>query len=99
MLKKSTLLFVSIFFLLFIGLSDYGYGCHKGDGVQHGQKLCNGSGGDDEGLYRVTITGVVDGHSTNGIDWTERTAGEGIGHGSFNYWRRWWVGSELFHGP
>jgi len=29
MLKKSTLLFVATFFLLFIGLSDYGYGCHR----------------------------------------------------------------------
>jgi len=27
--KKSTLLSVSIFFLLFIGVSDYGYGCHR----------------------------------------------------------------------
>ena len=35
MLKKSTLLSVSIFVLLFIGLSDYGYGCHKGE--QHGK--------------------------------------------------------------
>ncbi len=34
--KKSTLLSVSIFFLLFIGLSDYGYGCHKGK--PHGKK-------------------------------------------------------------
>jgi hypothetical protein len=31
MLQKSTLLSVSIFVLLFIGLSDYGYGCHRGD--------------------------------------------------------------------
>ena len=36
MLKKSTLLSVSIFFLLFIGLSDYGYGCHK-NGKPHGK--------------------------------------------------------------
>jgi len=27
--KKSTLLSVSVFFLLFIGVSDYGYGCHR----------------------------------------------------------------------
>ena len=29
MLQKSTLLSVSIFVLFFIGLNDYGYGCHK----------------------------------------------------------------------
>ena len=29
MLRESTLLFIGAFFLLFIGLSDYGYGCHK----------------------------------------------------------------------
>jgi len=38
--KKSTLLSVSIFLVLFIGLSDYGYGCHNGD--QHGKKPCDG---------------------------------------------------------
>ena len=43
MLKKSTLLSVSIFFLLFIGLSDYGYGCHGGK-PPHGD--CKGGGGD-----------------------------------------------------
>jgi len=52
MLKTSRLLFVSIFILLFIGLSDYGYGCHKKDGngnpIQHGQTPCGG-GGDDGG--------------------------------------------------
>ena len=42
MLKKSTLLFIGTFFLLFIGLSDYGYGCHRDndhDGTRdpHGQ--------------------------------------------------------------
>jgi len=36
MLKKSTLLFVSILFLLFIGLSDYGYGCHRNN-LTHGK--------------------------------------------------------------
>ena len=49
MLKKSTLLSVSIFFLLFIGLSDYGYGCHKGE--KHGKFTgCDeqsGGGGDE----------------------------------------------------
>jgi len=47
MLKKS--LSVSIFVLLFIGLSDYGYGCHKivdDEPVPHGKKTeCNGGGG------------------------------------------------------
>ena len=40
MLKTSTLLSVSIFVSLFIGLSDYGYGCHKEDGgvlIPHGK--------------------------------------------------------------
>ena len=40
MLKKP--LSVSIFLVLFIGLSDYGYGCHKktmeGVSIQHGKK-------------------------------------------------------------
>ena len=36
MLKKP--LFVSIFVLLFIGLSDYGYACHKD--VEHGPHTC-----------------------------------------------------------
>ena len=34
--KKSTLLSVSVFFLLFIGVSDYGYACHKGEGSTDG---------------------------------------------------------------
>ena len=42
MLKKSTLLSVSIFFLLFLGLSDYGYACHGG-------KPPHGDCGDDGG--------------------------------------------------
>jgi len=39
MLKKS--LFIGTFFLLFIGLSDYGYGCHK-ENMTHGKdpELC-----------------------------------------------------------
>ncbi len=43
MLKKSTLLFVSIFFLLFLGLSDYGYACHGGK-PPHGDCEDNGGG-------------------------------------------------------
>jgi hypothetical protein len=46
MLKKS--LFIGTFFLLFIGLSDYGYGCHKkvdGEPVPHGKGDCSGGGG------------------------------------------------------
>ena len=58
MLKKSTLLSVSIFFLLFIGLSDYGYGCHRddasGDPIQHGSKPCNGGGGGG-GVVKPTV--------------------------------------------
>ena len=41
MLKKSTLLFVSIFVLLFIGLSDYGYGCHRRD--EDGKRILHGN--------------------------------------------------------
>ncbi len=44
MLKKSTPLFVSIFVLLFVGLSDYGYGCHKGGNDSKG---CGGGGEED----------------------------------------------------
>ena len=61
MLKKSTLLFVSICLLLFIGLSDYGYAHHR---VGHG----GGGGGVDDGEvaeYSVLITGPVTGGSTN----------------------------------
>ena len=36
MLKTSTLLFIGMFVLLFIGLSDYGYACHK-DNLTHGR--------------------------------------------------------------
>ena len=49
MLKTSTLLSVSIFFLLFMGLSDHGYGCHRDTGegpIPHGPKGdCSGGGG------------------------------------------------------
>ena len=44
MLKKSTLLSVSVFFLLFIGLSDYGYADHKPGHPPPG----DGGGGGDE---------------------------------------------------
>ena len=45
MLKKSTLLFVSIFVLLFIGVSDYGYAHHK-----PGHSGGPGGGGDPDPL-------------------------------------------------
>ena len=53
MLKKSTLLSVSIFLVLFIGLSDYGYGCHGGK-PPHGDY----KGGDDGGTnkYSAMVT-------------------------------------------
>jgi len=57
MLKKP--LFIGTFFLLFIGLSDYGYGCHKkGDGVKHGQKPCNDGG--DSGNNRTPVEVTFD---------------------------------------
>jgi len=62
MLKKSTLLFIGTFFLLFIGLSDYGYGHHR-PGHSGG-----GGGGVDDGevaQYTVDIKGPVTGGSTN----------------------------------
>ena len=49
MLKKSTSLFVSIFFLLFIGLSDYGYADHK---PGHNKGGGGGGGGDK---YTVSV--------------------------------------------
>ena len=82
MLKKSTLLFIGTFFLLFIGVSDYGYGCHKGGNDSKG--CGDPPQGGEEGSYSVTITGAIDGHSSDGIDWTERKSGEGIGHSSYN---------------
>ena len=50
MLKKSTLLSVSVFFLLFLGLSDYGYGCHKNN-LTHGKNPgpCDPPDGGDGG--------------------------------------------------
>ncbi|MCZ6485485.1 MAG: hypothetical protein O6826_07305, partial [Acidobacteria bacterium] len=51
MLKKSTLLSVSIFFLLFISLSDYGYAGHKST-----HKPGGGGGGDGGGNVPVTVT-------------------------------------------
>jgi len=62
MLKKSTLLSVSIFFVLFIGVSDYGYGCHKmvdGDPAPHGNRgPCDppDGGGDGGGNVPVMVT-------------------------------------------
>jgi len=50
MLKKS--LFIGTFFLLFIGLSDYGYGCHRDDGngpIPHRDKPCKDDGGGGNG--------------------------------------------------
>ena len=86
MLKKSTLLSVSIFVLLFIGLSDYGYGCHK-NGKPHGKNAgpCDPDppeppGGDAE--YSVTITGAVFGGSD--APWTESSGGKSI-QGDFRF--------------
>ena len=52
MLKKSTLLFIGTFFLLFIGLSDYGYAHHRLGHVRGGD-----DGGGEAAEYSVTITG------------------------------------------
>ena len=62
MLKKSTLLSVSVFFLLFSGVSDYGYGHHR---PGHGGGL-GGGGGGDEVLYDVTISDDVTSHNNVG---------------------------------
>ena len=54
MLKKS--LFIGTFFLLFIGLSDYGYGCHTG--TKHKTvALCgdDGGGGGGGGVVKPTV--------------------------------------------
>ena len=64
MLKKSTLLSVSIFFLLFIGLSDYGYGCHRD--VPHGAHTCPepdppAPNGGEDAKYSVDISGATTG--------------------------------------
>ena len=68
-------LFVSIFFLLFIGLSDYGYGCHKGGNDPKG---CDPPQGGEAGLYRVTTNfGPVAVHSDD--NWRDRNGGESIG--------------------
>jgi len=50
MLNKS--LFIGTFFLLFIGLSDYGYGCHRSDNdgpIPHRDKPCKDDGGGGNG--------------------------------------------------
>ncbi len=52
MLKKSTSLFVSIFFLLFIGLGVQSYAGHKGE--PHGKGGKGGGGGGDK--YTVSVT-------------------------------------------
>jgi len=59
MLKKS--LFIGTFFLLFIGLSDYGYGCHRdadGDGKQdpHRNKPCKDDGDSGNNQTPVVVT-------------------------------------------
>jgi len=83
MLKKSTLL--SIFFLLFIGLSDYGYGCHKD--FPHGKDTdCNGGGGGgggggEDAEYSVTISGAVEGDTDPNRSWHKGNP-HGIGYGS-----------------
>ena len=71
MLKKSTLLSVSIFVLLFIGLSDYGYGCHKDD-QPHGKFTeCDPpdprppGGGDDGGTDKYSAKVHFDDHFEN----------------------------------
>ena len=76
MLKKSTLLSVSIFFLLFIGLSDSGYACHIGK--KHKSPFADCGGGVDDGEvaeYSVTIRGPVTGGSTND-KWTTGSANQ-----------------------
>ncbi len=75
MLKKSTLLSVSIFFLLFIGLSDSGYACHDGEKHNAPGTPCGGGGGGEVGEYSVVITGDLEGE--NGINlWLD-----GVGRG------------------
>ena len=80
MLKKP--LFVSIFLLLFIGLSDYGYGCHK-ENMTHGKdpEQCppppEPEPPGDEGEYDVTIHmvspvgGGLEGASNTATPWGE----------------------------
>jgi hypothetical protein len=57
MLKKSTLLSVSIFFLLFIGLSDYGYGCHRGPDSHDGGG-CGKVDGEGSNTFQVHLAGA-----------------------------------------
>ena len=57
MLKKSTLLFVSIFVLLFIGLSNYGYGHHRIGHDKGGGGGGNGGGGGGNGGLTANLTG------------------------------------------
>ena len=54
MLKKSTLLFIGTFFLLFIGVSDYGYADHKDK--PHGGGGGGGGNGGGDGLT-ANLTG------------------------------------------
>jgi hypothetical protein len=68
MQKKSTLLFVSIFVLLFIGLSDYGYGCHREvDGVRilHGKvEDCDDRTVESGDRYNVKVDGDLSSDQT-----------------------------------
>lgn len=57
MLKKSTLLSVSVFFLLFIGVSDYGYACHKGPGSTDGGGCGRNDGGGSK-PFKVHLAGA-----------------------------------------
>jgi len=67
MLKKSTLLFVATFFLLFIGLNSYSYGKGKPDPKPP----------KEDATYSVTISGAVSAESTQ--DW-QNSARKGIGY-------------------
>ncbi len=73
MLKKP--LFVSILVLLFIGLSDYGYGCHRG--TEHGKSGPCGGGGEVGEFSVATTTGAVS--YASGVDpWLENSGGKSI---------------------
>jgi len=70
MLKKS--LFIGTFFLLFIGLSDYGYGCHK-ENMTHGKNPgpCDppdGGGGGDEGGSTLPVMVTFRDCNVGGMD-------------------------------
>ena len=68
MVKKSILLSVSVFFLLFIGVSDYGYACHRGlDSTDGGG--CGKVDGDSSNTFQVHLAGafVFDSPAVNGV--------------------------------